>query len=236
MFTPCEQSIRKNPNPGNRQACGGGRDLIDQPDAQRPVDAIRLDASGWLDPVRRLQSPHCDARPPDTPPELLVIHNISLPPGEFGGPWIDHLFLGRLDPHAHAYFKGIAQLRVSAHLLVRRDGAVTQYAPLTARAWHAGASCFGGRPACNDYSIGIELEGTDQTPYADAQYGSLQTLGRCIMAAYPAITPGRIVGHADIAPGRKTDPGPAFDWARFRHELRAAPSTPDGNRSHASNP
>lgn len=180
---------------------------------------LTLDPDGWLRPVQRRPSPHRDGRPAGVVADLLVIHNISLPPGEFGGPWIDDLFLGRLDPQAHPYFRGIAGMRVSAHLLIRRDGGITQYVPLCERAWHAGASNFAGREACNDYSIGIELEGTDHFPYADAQYGSLERLSRCIMTAYPRITPARVTGHSMIAPGRKTDPGPAFDWARLHRAI-----------------
>ena len=173
----------------------------------------------WLPGVRRLPSPNCDERPPGSTVDLLVIHNISLPPGEFGGPWIEDLFLNRLDPHAHPYFAEIATLRVSAHLLIRRDGSSCQFVPLERRAWHAGVSCFAGRERCNDFSIGIELEGTDELPYTDAQYEQLATLTQQIRTHYPAIVPQRITGHADIAPGRKTDPGPAFDWECYRSLL-----------------
>ncbi len=173
----------------------------------------------WLPGVRRLPSPNCDERPPDSIVDLLVIHNISLPPGEFGGPWIEDLFLNRLDPQAHPYFAEIATLQVSAHLLIRRDGRTCQFVSLERRAWHAGVSCFAGRERCNDFSIGIELEGTDELPYTDAQYEQLARLTQQIRNHYPAITPQRITGHADIAPGRKTDPGPAFDWARYRSLL-----------------
>ncbi|GAA4500182.1 1,6-anhydro-N-acetylmuramyl-L-alanine amidase AmpD [Pseudaeromonas paramecii] len=147
---------------------------------------------------------------------MLVVHGISLPPNQFGGPWIDDLFLGRLEPHAHPYFAEIAGLEVSAHCLIRRDGSLTQYVSFLERAWHAGRSCFMGREACNDFSIGVELEGTDTTPYTEAQYQSLADLARCLMGAYPQITCERIVGHCDIAPGRKTDPGPAFNWSHLR--------------------
>lgn len=176
-------------------------------------------AGGWLDAARRLPSPNCDDRPDPADISLLVIHNISLPPQIFGGPWIDGLFLNRLDPRAHPYFMQIAGLRVSAHLLVRRTGEVTQYVPFHRRAWHAGQSCFGDREACNDFSIGIELEGSDNTPFTDRQYESLAAVTALLLSVYPAISPGRIVGHCDIAPGRKTDPGPAFDWQRFRRSL-----------------
>ncbi len=147
---------------------------------------------------------------------LLVIHGISLPPGRFGGPWIEDLFLNRLDPDADPYFRDICGLRVAAHLLIRREGELVQYVPLTRRAWHAGRSVFQGCGDCNDFSIGIELEGSDELPYTDIQYQVLARVTRAIMQAFPAITPERIVGHSDIAPGRKTDPGPAFDWCHFK--------------------
>ncbi|HWP95098.1 MAG TPA: 1,6-anhydro-N-acetylmuramyl-L-alanine amidase AmpD [Gammaproteobacteria bacterium] len=183
---------------------------------------FEIDGEGWILGVRRVPSPNWDARPSPGDIDLLVVHGISLPPGEFGGPWIDDFFTNRLDPGAHPYFRTIAELRVSAHLLIRRDGALTQYVPFTARAWHAGESCFGGRTRCNDFSIGIELEGTDELPYTAAQYGRLAEVSRALMRYYPGIVPERIVGHSDIAPGRKTDPGPAFDWRRFRAALGAA--------------
>lgn len=170
---------------------------------------------GWLAGVRHTPSPHHDSRPDDEAPSLLVIHNISLPPGEFGGPWIDALFTGTLDPDAHPFFAGIARLRVSAHCLIRRDGEVVQYVPFDKRAWHAGVSSYCGREKCNDFSIGIELEGTDTQPYTDAQYQQLAALTRLLAARYPAIA-RHVTGHSDIAPVRKTDPGPAFDWSRFR--------------------
>ncbi len=160
-------------------------------------------------------SPNQDARPDGVAVDLLVIHNISLPPGEFGGPWIDDLFHNRLTPETHPYFAEIADLKVSAHLLIRRDGELTQHVPFTHRAWHAGQSSFEGRERCNDFSIGIELEGTDDLPYTQEQYQTLANAIRSIIEEYPAITASRIVGHSDIAPGRKTDPGPAFDWPRL---------------------
>jgi len=153
------------------------------------------------------------------PVDLLVVHGISLPPGELGGHWIEALFQNRLDPQAHPYFRSIADLRVSAHLLIRRDGELVQFVDLAKRAWHAGPSCFQGRERCNDFSIGIELEGTETVPYTDAQYAVLAETVRAVMERFPAITPARLVGHSDIAPGRKTDPGPAFDWARLRSAL-----------------
>lgn len=169
--------------------------------------------------ARQVSSPHCDARPAGVLCSLLVVHGISLPPGEFGGPWIERLFLGTLPPGAHPYFPTVASLRVSAHLLIRRTGELAQFVPFQGRAWHAGASRFDGREACNDFSIGVELEGCDEVAYTDAQYAELAAVARGLMLVYPDITPARIVGHADIAPGRKTDPGPAFDWPGFRQRL-----------------
>lgn len=161
-------------------------------------------------------SPHFDERPPGLLPELIVVHGISLPPGEFGGPWIDRLFTGTLPADAHPEFRERAGLSVSAHALIRRCGEIVQYVPFGARAWHAGKSTYQGRAGCNDFSIGIELEGTDEVPYADAQYLALATLAAALLGAYTSLKVEHIVGHADIAPGRKTDPGAAFDWPRFR--------------------
>ena len=175
--------------------------------------------NGLVVPARQARSPNQDARPPGMQPELLVLHGISLPPGEFGGDGVHALFTNTLDSRAHPYYAGIADLRVSAHLFLRRDGELIQYVPLHRRAWHAGRSCWRGREACNDFAIGIELEGTDTAPYTAAQYAALAPLCRAIMQAFPAIGPGEIVGHSDIAPGRKTDPGPAFDWALLRRGL-----------------
>ena len=171
--------------------------------------------TGLIATARQIPSPNCDERPADMAPELIVIHGISLPPGEFGGPWIDALFTNTLDPAAHPYFQEIHQLRVSSHLLIRRDGELVQYVPLHRRAWHAGASSHCGRERCNDFSIGIELEGTDELPYTPVQYQMLGTLIAALRAAYPALAAGQIAGHSDIAPGRKTDPGPCFDWPRL---------------------
>jgi AmpD protein len=176
-------------------------------------------ATGLLAAVRQVLSPHCDARPSGVAPELIVIHGISLPAGEFGGPWIDHLFAGSLPPGAHPSFGDTAGLRVSAHTLIRRDGSITQYVPFGMRAWHAGQSQYRGRTGCNDFSIGIELEGTDTVPYADAQYAALAALVAALLATYPTLSAEAIAGHSDIAPGRKSDPGPAFDWARLRRLL-----------------
>ncbi|ELO1553620.1 1,6-anhydro-N-acetylmuramyl-L-alanine amidase AmpD [Aeromonas hydrophila] len=178
-----------------------------------------IDSDGWCEQARKVPSPHHNERATPTDISLLVVHGISLPPGEFGGPFIDDLFLGRLDPDAHPYFAGIHQLRVSAHCLIRRDGELVQYVPFGARAWHAGVSSWQGREACNDFSIGIELEGTDEQPYTDAQYEALAGLSRTLSSHYPAITADRIVGHCDIAPGRKTDPGDSFEWPRYRQAL-----------------
>jgi AmpD protein len=173
-------------------------------------------ADGWCRGARILRSPNCDARPAGVAVDLLVIHAISLPPGEFGGPYIDALFLDRLDCAAHPYFAGLAGLRVSTHFLVDRAGRITQYVSTLERAWHAGMSRFEGRERCNDFSIGIELEGTDDTSFTARQYAGLVVLTRAVRTAHPRITPARIVGHSDVAPGRKTDPGPHFDWERYR--------------------
>ena len=185
----------------------------------QPIAVFSIDAEGWCEQARRVPSPHNNKRASPDDISLLVVHGISLPPGQFGGPWIDDLFLGRLDPAAHPYFAEIHQLRVSAHCLIRRDGELVQYVPFGARAWHAGVSSWEGREACNDFSIGIELEGTDELPYEEAQYLTLAGLTRAMSGQYTAITPERIVGHCDIAPGRKTDPGDSFEWAHYRHLL-----------------
>lgn len=181
---------------------------------------LRVDmATDLLVGVRQVLSPHFDARPGGSAPDLIVIHGISLPPGEFGGPWIDRLFTGALPPDAHPFFVEVAALRVSSHVLIRRSGELVQYVPFGARAWHAGASEYCGRTECNDFSIGIELEGVDDRPYEDAQYASLTSVIGALRAAYPTLSREDIVGHSDIAPGRKTDPGPAFDWARLRKSI-----------------
>ncbi|NMH59194.1 1,6-anhydro-N-acetylmuramyl-L-alanine amidase AmpD [Alteromonas sp. MYP5] len=164
-------------------------------------------------------SPFFDERPDDIDISLLVIHNMSLPPGEFGGDDIEALFTGTLDENKHPFFKQIAHLKVSAHCVIRRNGTVEQYVPFSKRAWHAGVSAFQGRSRCNDYAIGIELEGTDTAPFTAAQYTSLASLTHDILSHYPAITLGRIVGHSDIAFGRKTDPGEAFNWCQYRQSI-----------------
>jgi AmpD protein len=174
---------------------------------------------GWLHGARRVPSSNCDARPDGADITLVVVHGISLPPGEYGGKWIDELFCNRLDPAAHPYFREISGLRVSSHLLIRRDGEIVQYVPFSMRAWHAGESCFEGQGACNDYSIGIELEGQDTEPYTDRQYEQLAAVMQALVAAYPGLSLDRVAGHCDIAPGRKTDPGPAFDWQLLQARL-----------------
>jgi AmpD protein len=176
--------------------------------------------TGLVASARQVPSPNCDDRPPGAGIDLLVVHGISLPPGEFGGPYIDQLFQNRLDPAAHPYFAGLAGVRVSSHLLVRRSGELVQYVPLGRRAWHAGLSCFGARTACNDFSVGIEVEGADDIPYQPVQYVRLAALLTALMVALPTLSGAPVVGHSDIAPGRKTDPGPAFSWSHLRHWLR----------------
>ena len=166
-----------------------------------------------------MPSPNCDERPDAGDLSLIVVHGISLPPGEFGGPWIDHLFTNCLPPDGHPYFADIQALRVSAHALIRRDGAVVQYVPFTARAWHCGESSHCGRVRCNDFSVGIELEGADDVAYDAAQYETLTALVVALRATYASLRSADVVGHEHIAPGRKTDPGPAFDWQRFESML-----------------
>lgn len=184
--------------------------------------AAGIDAnSGWLRATRQVPSPNCDARPDGILPELIVVHGISLPPDEFGGPWIDRLFTNTLPPAEHPYFEKIKDLKVSSHLVIRRDGEPVQYVPFHERAWHAGASSYQGRERCNDFSVGIELEGADETPYEPAQYRVLSAVILALCEAYPSLSLTRIAGHSDIAPGRKTDPGPAFDWQRLYALLRA---------------
>jgi AmpD protein len=185
---------------------------------------MKLDpVSGCVEGIRQVPSPNCDDRPPGAAPEVLIIHAISLPPGEFGGSGIEHLFCNCLNPATHPYYLEISHLEVSAHFLIRRDGEIVQFVPAHRRAWHAGKSFIEGRDRVNDFSIGIELEGCDDRPFEPAQYWSLVELTRLLMQTYPAITPARIYGHSDISPGRKTDPGPCFDWARYRNGLRQRP-------------
>ena len=174
----------------------------------------------WLQNARHCRSPNCDARP-SCSIDTIVIHNISLPPGRFGGPYIDQLFTNSLDRGAHEYFQQICHLQVSAHVLISRDGSITQYVGFDQRAWHAGKSAYQGRERFNDFSIGIELEGTDCEPYDARQYNSLAQLIRLLQSEYPAIEDNNLVGHSTISPERKTDPGPAFDWSHLRHLLHS---------------
>ena len=185
-----------------------------------PINPLKVEpATGLLAGVRQVLSPHFDARPGGAVPELILVHGISLPPNEFGGPWIDRLFTGSLPPDAHPYFRTIASGRVSAHALIRRDGQIVQYVPFGERAWHAGPSQYRGRSACNDFSIGIELEGADTLAYTDPQYEQLAAVIKALLAAYSTLSREHIVGHSDVAPGRKTDPGASFDWDRLRRAL-----------------
>lgn len=178
---------------------------------------MKLDAQGWLSGVRRVVSPNHDARPARTPIELLVIHNISLPPNEYGGDAVERFFTNTLDHAEHPYYEQLKGVRVSSHFLVRRDGRVIQFVPCNKRAWHAGVSTWRGRSRCNDFSIGIELEGSDFEPFTERQYAALARLTRRLRRAYPIVD---VVGHSDIAPERKTDPGPFFDWERYTARLK----------------
>lgn len=178
---------------------------------------MKPDTQGWLSGVRRVASPNHDARPPGTSIDLLVIHNISLPPNEYGGDAIERFFSNTLDHSEHPFYEQLKGVRVSSHFLVRRDGRVIQFVPGGRRAWHAGASTWCGRSRCNDFSIGIELEGSDFEPFTDRQYHTLARLTRRLKRIYPI---HGIVGHSDIAPERKTDPGPFFDWERYAAQLK----------------
>ncbi|HET20193.1 MAG TPA: 1,6-anhydro-N-acetylmuramyl-L-alanine amidase AmpD [Chromatiales bacterium] len=180
-------------------------------------------ATHRLDAVPYIASPNCDARPRDERIELVVVHAMSLPPGEFGGTAIERFFTNRLDPAEHPYFEGIRELQVSAHVVIYRDGSIKQFVPFDRRAWHAGESRFGERTRCNDFSIGIELEGTDTEPFTSVQYEALSKVLAAIRQAYPSVHAVR--GHSDIAPGRKTDPGPAFDWGHLASRLPEGMST-----------
>jgi N-acetyl-anhydromuramoyl-L-alanine amidase len=189
------------------------------------VPSMKIDpATGLLVGVRQVLTDHFDARPANVVPELIVVHGITLPPDEFGGPWIDMLFTGNLPLDAHPYFRQISGpgRRVSAHALINREGRVSQYVPFGAKAWHAGQSEYCGRAGCNDYSIGIELEGTDEIPYTDAQYDQLAAVVNALLATYSTLSSEHIAGHSDIAPGRKWDPGRYFDWPRFRAMVKPA--------------
>jgi len=173
--------------------------------------------TGLLDTARQVKSPNFDSRPNGTEPELIIIHGISLPPGQFGGPWIDQLFTKTLDPNEHPYFQEIYQFEVSSHVLIRRSGEIVQYVPFIRRAWHAGKSNYQGRERCNDFSIGIELEGCDDQPYDENQYPQLALLINTLIETYASLSSKQITGHCDVSPGRKTDPGPCFDWPRLNN-------------------
>lgn len=180
---------------------------------------MQVDRAGCLDGVTFIPSPNFDERPAGCLINLLVIHNISLPPDEFGGDGVIELFTNSLDPEAHPYYRAIHDRRVSAHFFIRRDGETIQFVPCEKRAWHAGESCWQGKNRCNDFSIGIELEGSDTTPFTEAQYAALSALTQTLQKKYPITN---IAGHSDIAPGRKTDPGPCFDWERYLDTLAVA--------------
>jgi AmpD protein len=177
---------------------------------------------GLISGAKQIASPNFDSRPPGVEAELIVVHGISLPPGEFGGPWIERLFMNTLPLNLHPYFAEVGAVRVSSHLLVARTGGLTQFVRFTDRAWHAGQSSYGGRSACNDFSIGIELEGFDTVAYEPAQYTTLAAVVAALCKTYPRLSPGHLVGHSDISPGRKTDPGPAFDWHHARRCIAKA--------------
>lgn len=195
-------------------------------DCKRLSNPMQRSMQYWIDPetglargARFVPSPNCDDRPPGVGVDVLVIHNISLPPGEFGGPYVEQLFCNHLDPARHAYFEEVCAMRVSAHFFVPRSGAPVQFVPVHKRAWHAGQSACLGRANVNDFSVGIELEGTDDSGFEDAQYVTLELLSGALMRTFPALTADRVFGHSDVAPGRKTDPGPGFDWTRYRRAL-----------------
>ena len=181
---------------------------------------VAVTADHWLRGAVRLPSPNADCRPDPEDISLVVVHGISLPPGKFGTDHVEALFTNTLDVSAHPAFADLAGVCVSSHLLISRRGRITQFVPFHRRAWHAGVSAFGGRSGCNAYSIGIELVGADETPYTDAQYRCLAEVFRALSVRYPALSPSHVVGHAEIAPGRKTDPGPSFDWPRLLKSLR----------------
>ncbi len=186
------------------------------------IPAFRIDpGTGLLEGAPYRPSPNQDSRPPGSGIDLIVVHGISLPPGEFGTEWVEALFQNRLPSARHPFFKSIEGLRVSSHFYLRRDGAIVQFVPCHARAWHAGVSVWRHRVACNDYSVGIELEGADDVPYERIQYEVLARLIGAIEIAYPSLGNAPVVGHSDVAPGRKTDPGPAFDW-KLLNQLRVA--------------
>jgi AmpD protein len=183
----------------------------------KPAARISVDRDGIVRAAAQVPSPNFDDRPEGTAITLLVVHGISLPPGQFGGTGIVELFTNRLDPAGDPYYATVAKVKVSAHFLIRRDGALIQFVPCAKRAWHAGASSWQGRARCNDFSVGVELEGADDVPYGDAQYAMFARLVQALRRRYPI---AKVAGHSDVAPGRKTDPGPAFDWERFRRLIR----------------
>jgi len=183
-----------------------------------------LGETGWLSGARHLASPNWDARPAEAQVEVLIIHAISLPVGVYGGPDVERLFTNQLDTESQPTYADLKGLRVSAHLFIRRDGQVVQFVPFTGRAWHAGVSRCEGRERVNDFSVGIEMEGTDRSPFEEAQYEALVQASRVLLMRYPVITADRLYGHSDIAPGRKSDPGPYFDWGRYRAAIRGVSS------------
>ncbi|MFE8069476.1 1,6-anhydro-N-acetylmuramyl-L-alanine amidase AmpD [Marinobacteraceae bacterium S3BR75-40.1] len=193
------------------------------------MDDSALTPDGWLACARRVPSPNFDTRPAGEVISLLVIHNISLPPGRYGNDCVERFFCNQLPADEHPYFAGIADMRVSSHFMIRRDGELVQFVSLLDRAWHAGRSEFEGRAECNDYSIGVEMEGQDDENYSAEQYETLVRLTRTLMTLVPNITPERIVGHEHIAPGRKTDPGPAFDWQYYLSHLTLMKQSSDGD-------
>jgi AmpD protein len=180
---------------------------------------MKISPDGLIEGARCLASPNCDERPAGIRPTLLVVHSISLPPGQYGGDGIERLFSNRLDPRAHPYYAEIAGLKVSSHFVVRRDGGLLQFVPIHRRAWHAGVSSWRGRNGCNDFSVGVELEGVDDAAFEDRQYERLASLVKSLRVALPLRD---IAAHSDVAPGRKTDPGPRFDWARLLSSLSLA--------------
>lgn len=187
--------------------------------APREATSLRLDEAGWLQGAERILSPNFDARPAGDGVRLIVVHAISLPPDEFGGPGVEQLFTNTLDPQAHPYYATIAGLRVSAHFFIRRDGVLQQFVSCEDRAWHAGVSCWRGRAQCNDFSVGVELEGCDTRAFEPVQYRRLAELLRVLCERYPIED---VVGHSEVSPGRKTDPGPCFDWAMLETQLSQA--------------
>lgn len=184
---------------------------------------MKVECNGWLSGVRKIKSANYDRRPPGTKIDLLVIHNISLPPEQFGGQAIIKFFTNQLNSEEHPYYKQLKGVKVSSHFLIRRDGEIVQFVPCSGRAWHAGVSSWQGRTRCNDFSLGIELEGSDTVPFTEQQYASLARLTRRLQQSYHLSS---IAGHSDVAPGRKTDPGPHFDWPRYLATVNVDVKTP----------